>query len=235
MTRFHLNAHGEPAPCSAQPGNCPLDSEHFNDEQSAREHFEAERPQNSTLSKSSRKAKVSIPVYHGSPVKFEEFDYSSIGANGTSEGQGFYFTDSVETASHYGDGGYLYEVDFHGEKSLSSDSLTISKTDYRNLLEIAHQDSEYLDNWGDVEEEGYNTVLDRAVENEYYPGSNDVDLVGSLINSSGSSRRIYRRLYEEHGFDHIKTRADWGDQTIYVATVPEAFTLKSVSETPKSE
>lgn len=43
MARFHITKKGEPAPCRAQPGNCPLaDSEaHYESQEAARQAYEA--------------------------------------------------------------------------------------------------------------------------------------------------------------------------------------------------
>ena len=73
-----------------------------------------------------------MELYHGSSNKFNKFDYSKIRTNGTSEGLGFYFTDSKEIASQYGDNGYLYTVKLNANKSLSDNEKTISKNDYIN-------------------------------------------------------------------------------------------------------
>lgn len=176
-----------------------------------------------------------MKVYHGSPNKFDRFDYTKIGTLGSSEGHGFYFTTSREVAAHYAQDGYLYEVEFHGKKPLSLDKLTIDKKTFQKILEeIDFSGSDYLSNWGDIKWDGYVRVLDQAVEGLYYdgPGANDVDLIASLINSAGSAEIVYRVLYDEFGYDHIPARreSDGPDQMVYVATVPEAFTIVSVEK-----
>lgn len=175
-----------------------------------------------------------MKVYHGSPNKFDKFDYKRIGTQGSSEGHGFYFTTNREVAEHYAYNGYLYEVEFHGKKPLSLDKLTVDKSVFRKILEeIDFAGSDYLSNWGDIEYDGYVRTLDRAVEGLYYdgPGANDVDLIAGLINSAGSSELVYRTLYEQYGYDHIPARreSDGPDQMVYVATVPEAFTVLNVT------
>ena len=45
-----------------------------------------------------KKGRAKMLVYHGSKELFTEFSYSRIGTNGTTEGQGFYFTDNLQVA-----------------------------------------------------------------------------------------------------------------------------------------
>lgn len=50
------------------------------------------------------------PVYHGSPAVFTEFSPDFMSQHGSSEGQGFYFTDYKPMAEGYQkDGGQLLE------------------------------------------------------------------------------------------------------------------------------
>jgi len=236
MQKYHLNYRGEPAKCTASVRTCPR--EHFDSLEKAENASHEKLAQELGTTKALKKKKTKpIKVYHGSKHKFEEFSYSAIGQNGTSGGQGFYFTDDPKTANYYGQDGYIYEVDFHGAKALSNERLTISKQDFRSILKNIHKRTGYLENWGDIEFEGEDTVLKRAVDNEYYdgPGANDADLLGSIINSSGDSEGVYRDVYEKYGFDHFEYKREGDEGNIYVATVPEAFTLKEVKETPKSE
>lgn len=226
--KYHINSTtGEPGLCKAKI-KCrfgDIETEHYDSKESARNAYE--------LKFSKDTIPEPIKVFHGSPNKFDEFDYAKIGAQGTSEGQGFYFTDNNEVASNYSTGGYIYEVDFHGKKALSITSNTISKEDFRNiLLEMHRAGSNYLSNWGDVEYDGLDEVLDIATDGSYDdgPGGNDVDNIGGLLNAAeGSAEKVYRTLYEKFGYDHIPAKTDWGNgQTVYVATVPEAFTIKNV-------
>lgn len=242
MTRYHINPRtGNPGICHAKI-KCrfgDMETGHFSSKDEARDAYEKSQSGyfgNSENLNKSDDVEI-IKVYHGSPERFESFDYSGVGTNGTSEGHGFYFTDSREVASHYTNGaaGYLYEVDFHGKKALAIDKITIDREKFREILKVAHEANGYLDNWGDIEYEGEDVVLNRALEGSYYTGSgaNDVDNIGGLINAAeGSAEAVYRLLYEKYGYDHIPAKPDWGtiDQTVYVATVPEAFTIREIKK-----
>lgn len=174
-------------------------------------------------------------VYHGSPADFNEFSLKYLGTNGTNEGYGFYFTDSKRIAEGYSKGegnsnGRLFETYLDIKKPLSDTEVTISRAQFKKLLiELNNQvdaDGEKLDilsNYGDVEWEGLNKVLNYAIELEYDGNDNDVDIISSLVNSSGNLETVYRVLREVTGYDGIIVKeAEWGgDQTIYIAFHPE--------------
>lgn len=169
-----------------------------------------------------------MEVYHGSPNLFEVFDYSRIGQNGTSEGYGFYFTDNLEVAKSYATNGYLYTVELKGQKPLSFHKLTITKKKLRRLLIVLNDQNEYLSNFGDVNFEGLESVLDKAVEIMYDTVDNDVDLVGGIINSYGDVGEVLKNLHATLGYDYIKTTAEWGSQTLYIALIPDIIKIQDV-------
>ena len=54
-----------------------------------------------------------LVVYHGSPEKFNVFSYENVGAQGTTEGYGFYFTPDKNIAKGYAEKrgeGELFEI-----------------------------------------------------------------------------------------------------------------------------
>jgi len=180
---------------------------------------------------------VKAPVFHGSPAMFEQFDYKKIGTQGTAEGKGFYFTDKKSVAQGYAqDTENLYEVYLNITKPLSFERKTISKTNLKKFIKALDPDgTDYLLNWGDVEYEGYNNVLNTAVDGEYSPSDNDVDLVSSIIAAAGNIENVYRVLTETLGYDGIVVRnPSWGEgQTVYVAFYPEQ--IKSVNNPAVSD
>lgn len=168
-------------------------------------------------------------IYHGSPRQFSQFDYRMIGERGTSEGFGFYFTDSVDIAKQYAYQGYLYTAEFLGKKSLSTTRKTITVSALSRFLTQLHKMGSYLDNYGDSSYEGFHNVLRRAVNSIREYSDNDVDLIGSIINSYGGAEPVLRTLYQMFGYDYVKTKAEWtGNAYIYVLLVPEAFRVISV-------
>lgn len=170
-------------------------------------------------------------VYHGSKEKFERFDLGKIGLNGTSEGKGVYFTNSVSIAQGYGGNGYLYTVKFNGKKQLNDKSLTISKEELRTLLEALDKEMDYLTNWGEVSFEGYEPVMDAALEGEINGVDNDIDLISGICNASGNVGRALEIVYETLGYDSIITDAEWGNgQILYIALVPDIIEIQKVEK-----
>lgn len=170
-------------------------------------------------------------VYHGSPAKFEVFDYTKVGTQGTTEGKGFYFTDTKRIAEGYGANGYLYTVEWLGKKSLSSDTFTITPEQFRKYLIELDKKTDYLSNYGEVDFEGLERVLSYAMAGDYESSENDVDLISGVINASGDIGTTVTLLHEMFGYDSIITGAEWGgEQTIYIALIHEAFRIVDVTK-----
>lgn len=178
-------------------------------------------------------------VYHGSPSDFNTFSLKYLGTNGTAEGYGFYFTDKKHIAEGYsrgyegqqnGESGRLFECYLDIKKPLSDTEVTMTRAQFKKFLtELNNQvdaDGEPLDvlsNYGDVEWEGLNKVLNYAMEIEYDGSDSDVNLVHSIINGCGNMEVVFDVLRRTVGYDGIiVNEASWGgDQTIYIAFHPE--------------
>ena len=170
-------------------------------------------------------------VFHGSQQLFDTFDYSKIGLNGTSEGKGFYFTDSINIASGYGENGYLYAVEFNGKKSLSSDKKTITRQQLKKYLLALDEKTEYLSNWGDKDYEGLEKVLNKAVCGEYEQSDNDVDIISGISTACGDMETSLSLVYELLGYDSIMLDAEWGNgQRIYIALTNYIINIVNVKE-----
>jgi GNAT superfamily N-acetyltransferase len=174
-------------------------------------------------------------VYHGSPNDFKEFMYKYIGKTGTSRGYGFYFTDIKEFAVGFkeSDKGKLYEVYLKIIKPLDDINKKITKIQLEKFVKSLDPDgNEYLSNYGDIEHEGYDKILKRAIENEFKYNHNDVDLIHSIINANGSNfEKDYKILYKTLGYDGIILRNH--DTMLYIAFFP--WQIKSVNATKYSD
>ena len=178
-------------------------------------------------------------VYHGSPADFNTFSLEYLGTNGTAEGYGFYFTDKKSIAENYSRGregqqngqpGKLFEVYLDIKKPLSDTEVTMTRAQFKKFLTALNKqvdaDGEPLDvlsNYGDVEWEGLNKVLNYAMEIEYDGSDSDVNMVHSIINGTGNMKVVFDVLRKTVGYDGIiVNEASWGgDQTIYIAFHPE--------------
>ena len=178
-------------------------------------------------------------VYHGSPADFNTFSLEYLGTNGTAEGYGFYFTDKKSIAENYskghegqqnGESGKLFEVYLDIKNPLSDTEVTMTRAQFKKFLTTLNKqvdaDGEPLDilsNYGDVEWDGLNKVLNYAMEIEYDGSDSDVNLVHSIINGCGNMQVVFDVLRKTVGYDGIiVNEASWGgDQTIYIAFHPE--------------
>ena len=167
-------------------------------------------------------------VYHGSPNKFEKFDYDRIRTNGTSEGVGFYFTNNKEIATGYARGGYLYTVKIHGEKALSDNKKTLTREEVETLLFILNKRSDFLSNYGEVDYEGYGVVMNRALNNEYDDNDTDSDILGSIYNGDGENPDVLHIVYNELGYDHIVSEPTWGKQRLVIALTNDIIEIVDV-------
>lgn len=121
-----------------------------------------------------------LVVYHGTSAKFDTFLSNKISTTG--EGHGFYFTPDQSLAKGYGDN--ILPVFLYIRKPMALSEKTITKSEYKNIIKNADPTGDgYLSNWGDVSSDGYNTVLNEAVNNDYESSDSDVELIGGLINS----------------------------------------------------
>ncbi len=76
-----------------------------------------------------------IPVYHGTGALFNEFSFDFINTHGSSEGRGFYFTDSRSMAEGYSkDSGRVMAGCLDIKKPLSNYERTISRQEVTRLI-----------------------------------------------------------------------------------------------------
>lgn len=170
-------------------------------------------------------------VYHGSPNKFTEFDYSRIRTNGTTEGLGFYFTDTKRIARGYAQNGFLYTIKMNGAKPLSDNHKNLTKEEVKKLIIELDKHTDFLTNYGEVEYEGYENVLNTAVNNEYDFTDTDTNIMGSLYTSCGENEIVIKLFYELLGYDYIESEPEWGgEQTVYVALTNDVIDILEIED-----
>lgn len=179
-------------------------------------------------------------VYHGSSNDFNQFNYEFIGNNGTTEGKGFYFTDIKSIAEGYAkrqNQGILFTVNLNINKPLSYTDKKITKLQLKNFIKALDPTGEnYLSNWGDVNWEGYNSILNEAVNSEFEGSDNDTDMITGILNADGQDYiTFYTILKNVLGYDGIIIdEPDWGidtqngerkGQILYVGFLPEQIEI----------
>ncbi|MFH2060068.1 MAG: hypothetical protein ABIJ59_14355 [Pseudomonadota bacterium] len=154
-----------------------------------------------------------LVVYHGSPEKFNVFSYENVGAQGTTEGYGFYFTPDKNIAKGYAEKrgeGKLFEIYLKIENPASNEKRTISKADLKKILkELHNNDPDFaLSNYGDIDYYGLNQVLNEAVNLENNAES-DTEIIGSLVNGGiGTIEDVLSAVYKITKKDGVITK--WG-------------------------
>lgn len=186
-------------------------------------------------------------LYHGTPNDFTKFSYDFIGTNGTALGKGFYLAENITSARAYAsniteDGeiknGNVMEVYANITKPMSLKELSITKTEYKKFVKAVDKATkgQFLSDYGEVDYEGYNTVLNRALENYEY-NDNDVDLVHDVLNTAGLDwEEGFRLLKDTLGYDGIINEVVFKDyqgndihDSVYVSLLPEQ--IKNVDNT----
>jgi hypothetical protein len=163
-------------------------------------------------------------VFHGTPeAGFTIFDPSKMGAHGTSEGMGMYFTDNPSRASRYAEGyktgGAVYPVFLDIKKPMALEGRVITDKQLESIFkELQSENSDALANYGvDVEREGLKAALKAAVDIEKVNES-DVDIMGSMVNGGiGSFEQIAAAVTKVTGYDGIIS--EWKKPKIDVAAV----------------
>lgn len=148
-------------------------------------------------------------VHHGTNNEFNEFKSHYMGQTGTALGQGFYFTSNQDEAKGFGENVKSFFLNIR--KPLNSNKLTMGRNEIKVLVDsIDKKQSEddpdfgygILSDFGDVDYEGRNKVLNSAVD-MLLDNENDVDLVGELINISGNYDLVVDVLRNTLGYDGI--------------------------------
>ena len=153
-----------------------------------------------------------IVFHHGTNAEMGRdfsFNLKFKGLNGTSGGAGFYFITDHEVASAYGK---VISCYIRAVKPLDIHQKIFPKEVMRKLLDaIVREEAKlydhdigdgYLSNWGDVQHDGYNRVLNTAI-NALSNNTNVVDQFNELIGAGVDAALVNRILKEVTGYDVI--------------------------------
>ena len=163
-------------------------------------------------------------VYHGSPAIFTEFSADFMSSHGSSEGQGFYFTDYKPMAEGYQkSGGQLLEGYLNIQKPLSDSEVTLKRAEVRKLLKALDPTGDDLvlnyDSGGGM---GYpsrswysralNDTLNAVMGNE-----SDSEILGELANDMGNSGAVLEKVRSVLGYDGYIVSGKYDNANVYVA------------------
>jgi hypothetical protein len=169
------------------------------------------------------------PVWHGGADGFDVFDWRFIGAQGNTEGKGFYFSNDRDLAAGYAErhGGRLLRVYLRSGKPIDGKKQTISEATWRRILRIVHQRSEQSDdynsplwNYADISVDGLTSAIEETARILTESSESDVDTIAGFVNGGADPEITYDAIYEITGKTGIVESEAWGraGHEVYVAT-----------------
>lgn len=181
------------------------------------------------------------PVYHGSPAVFTEFSPDFMSQHGSSEGQGFYFTDYKPMAEGYQkDGGQLLEGYLDIKKPLSDSEITLTRAEVKKLLQaVDPTGDEVLVNYdpaggiGYPSKTWYNRALDATVKAAMEYSDSDSEILAEIANGGAGSGTVLEAARNTLGYDGYIVEGKYDNATVYVAFDSSQF--KNIDNTAPTE
>ena len=181
------------------------------------------------------------PVYHGSPAVFTEFSPDFMSQHGSSEGQGFYFTDYKPMAEGYQkDGGQLLEGYLDIKKPLSDSEITLTRAEVKKLLQaVDPTGDEVLVNYdpaggiGYPSKTWYNRALDATVKAAMEYSDSDSEILAEIANGGAGTGAVLKAARNTLGYDGYIVEGKYDNATVYVAFDSSQF--KNIDNTAPTE
>lgn len=181
------------------------------------------------------------PVYHGSPAVFTEFSPDFMSQHGSSEGQGFYFTDYKPMAEGYQkDGGQLLEGYLDIKKPLSDSEITLTRAEVKKLLQaVDPTGDEVLVNYdpaggiGYPSKTWYNRALDATVKAAMEYSDSDSEILAEIANGGAGSGTVLEAARNTLGYDGYIVEGKYDNAAVYVAFDSSQF--KNIDNTAPTE
>ncbi len=181
------------------------------------------------------------PVYHGSPAVFTEFSPDFMSQHGSSEGQGFYFTDYKPMAEGYQkDGGQLLEGYLDIKKPLSDSEITLTRAEVKKLLQaVDPTGDEVLVNYdpaggmGYPSKAWYNRALDATVKAAMDYSGSDSEILAEIANGGAGAGAVLEAARNTLGYDGYIVEGKYDNATVYVAFDSSQF--KNLDNTTPTE
>lgn len=181
-------------------------------------------------------------VYHGSPAQFTKFSADFMSTNGSSEGQGFYFTDLKAMAQGYEkNGGQLLEGYLDIKNPLSDSEVTLSNAEVKRLIKAIDPTGDDLvlnyDSRGGMgypSRTWYNRAVNDTLRMTMETSESDSEILAELANGMGNPGAVLKAAREVLGYDGYIVEGKYDDATVYVAFDSSQF--KNVDNlTPTSD
>ena len=164
-------------------------------------------------------------VYHGSGAVFTKFSADFMSQNGSSEGQGFYFTDYKPMAEGYSKkGGQLLEGYLDMKKPLSDSEVTLTSAEVRNLIKAVDPTGDDLvlnyDSKGGMgypSRAWYNRSVEDTLRATMSTSDSDSEILAELANGMGDPGAVLKAAREVLGYDGYIVEGKYDNATVYVA------------------
>lgn len=164
-------------------------------------------------------------VYHGSSAQFTKFSADFMSKNGSSEGQGFYFTDLKTMAQGYEkDGGQLLEGYLDIKNPLSDSEVTLSNAEVKRLIMAIDPTGDDLvlnyDSRGGMgypSRTWYNRAVNDTLRLTMETSESDSEILAELANGMGDPGAVLKAAREVLGYDGYIVEGKYDDATVYVA------------------
>lgn len=165
------------------------------------------------------------PVYHGSAAVFTKFSADFMSQNGSSEGQGFYFTDYKPMAQGYEkSGGQLLEGYLDIKKPLSDSKVTLTAAEVKRLIKAVDPTGDDLvlnyDSRGGIgypSRAWYNRSVEDTLRATMSTSDSDSEILAELANGMGDPGKVLKTVRELLGYDGYIVEGKYDDATVYVA------------------
>lgn len=172
-----------------------------------------------------------LRVYHGSPAIFTEFSYQFMSRNGSSEGQGIYFTQNKDMAEGYTKkGGQLLEGYLSIKKPLSDSEITLTSTEVKRLIQaVDPTGDDVLVNYDSAGGMGYpsktwyNRALADAVSSCMEYCDSDSEILANIANSGAGAETVLLTAKRVLGYDGYIVDGKYENSTVYVAFASDQF------------
>lgn len=181
-------------------------------------------------------------VYHGSGAVFTKFSADFMSQNGSSEGQGFYFTDYKPMAEGYSNkGGQLLEGYLDMKKPLSDSEVTLTPAEVRKLIKAIDPTGDDLvlnyDSKGGMgypSRAWYNRSVEDTLRATMSTSDSDSEILAELANGMGNPGVVLKAAREVLGYDGYIVEGKYDNATVYVAFDSSQF--KNVdNQTPTAD
>jgi hypothetical protein len=162
-------------------------------------------------------------VYHGSAAIFTKFSADFMSQNGSSEGQGFYFTDYKPMAQGYEkNGGQLLEGYLDIKKPLSDSEVTLTAAEVKRLIRAVDPTGEVLNydsrgGMGYPSRAWYNRSVEDTLRATMSTSDSDSEILAELANGMGDPGKVLKTVRELLGYDGYIVEGKYDNATVYVA------------------